>query len=321
MQDSPDFPSRVKGALLGLAVGDALGVPVEFLDRNSLRFAPVFSMRGHGTHDQPAGTWSDDTSLACCLAESLAETGLNFADQARRMVAWVQDGLWTPHGEVFDIGGTTYHALSRLAAGCEPITAGPAEEGDCGNGSLMRIAPLGLYLANAAATERADDVMTASRLTHGHPRCQLSCASYCETLAALAHGATTPDAVEPGLALLERLVRDRFPEESKPMEKLLAGRLDERPEAEIRSGGYVVDTLTASLWCLLRASSFEEGVLAAVNLGGDTDTTGAVAGALLGARFGIEAIPQSWLEELARVDDLWSLLNKFIDAVPKTAEG
>jgi ADP-ribosylglycohydrolase len=149
----------VTGAMLGKAIGDALGVPVEFRSRDALRRDPVSGMRAFGTHHQPAGIWSDDTSLALCLAESLCETGIDFFDQADRFVRWRRLGYWTPRGEVFDIGGATARAICRLEEGVEPTEAGPAGESDCGNGSLMRILPLALFLAYADASYRAETVI------------------------------------------------------------------------------------------------------------------------------------------------------------------
>lgn len=171
------LPSRdasvIEPAMLGSIVGDALGVPVEFTSRSSLREAPVTGLRGFGTHHQPAGTWSDDSSLMLCLAVSLAEAGVDYHDQAARFVSWMRNASWTPHGEVFDIGNATREARFRLDAGVDPTEAGLAGEFYSGNGSLMRILPMGLYLAFAGRDERVEIAAACSRLTHSHPRCQV----------------------------------------------------------------------------------------------------------------------------------------------------
>ena len=301
----------MEAGILGGAMGDALGVPVEFTSRRSLRANPVVGLRGYGTHRQPAGTWSDDTSLTLCLVESLAESGIDFHEQAARFVAWMREAHWTAHGEVFDIGNATRAAIESLAAGEEPTQAGLAGELHCGNGSLMRLAPLGMYLAFADAAERARISASASRLTHGHPRCQLACIFYSEVIAWLVRGSSLTEALSEEQEVLRQELAARHPQESGNFERLLSPDLADLPESHISSSGYVLHCLEASLWCALRARSFEEGVLLAVNLGDDTDTTAAVAGTLLGLRFGKEQIPRAWLAELARLRDIEALLQRF----------
>ncbi len=315
MHDDNHDAARIHAAIIGSIVGDALGVPVEFMSRESLREAPVVGMRAYGTHRQPAGTWSDDTSLMLCLAESLVEAGgIDFHDQASRFVSWMHDAHWTPHGEVFDIGNATGQAIDRLSAGIEPIDAGPSGENHCGNGSLMRILPVGLYLAYADRQERADAASLCGRLTHGHPRCQLACVMFTEVVACLVRGESIQQSLDAGRDVLEEHLVGRFPEEAKAFERLLSPSLSELPEDEVSSSGYVIHCLEASLWCTPRAESFRDGVLAAVNLGSDTDTTGAVAGALLGLRFGSDQLPSEWTASLARLPDLQVLVERFQDA-------
>ncbi len=297
--------------MLGIIVGDALGVPVEFTSRSSLRESPVTGMRGFGTHNQPAGTWSDDSSLMLCLAESLAQEGVDYNDQAARFVSWMRDANWTPHGEVFDIGNATREAIFRLHAGVEPTEAGLAGEFHCGNGSLMRILPVGLYLAFAGKDERTEIAGACSRVTHGHPRCQLACVMFTEIVASLVRGRSFEEALVEGRDVLKENRDSKFPEESAAFERLLSPALTDLDEADVSSSGYVIHCLEASLWCAQRAASFRAGVLAAVNLGDDTDTTGAVAGALLGLRFGIHQIPIDWIDSLARLSDVRGLIEQF----------
>lgn len=304
----------IPAAILGGVVGDALGVPVEFTSRASLKRYPVETMRGYGTHNQPPGTWSDDSSLAFCLAESLAEVGLNYHDQAERFVAWMNDGEWTPQGYVFDIGNATREAILRLDAGVEPTTAGLCGDRHCGNGSLMRILPLGLYLACSDQQQRVIAAAECGRLTHGHGRCQLACVMFTEIVAALVQGQAIEDAVTAGHAVLERMITERFPDEAAAFERLLNTSIIDWREPEVSSSGYVIHCLEASLWCALRATSYREGVLEAVNLGDDTDTTGTVAGALLALRFGQEQIPADWIDSLARLADIQQLIASFQQA-------
>ncbi len=289
-----------EAGIIGLAVGDALGVPVEFYPRETLQRAPVTGMRSHGTHNQPAGTWSDDTSLALCLAESLVEKGIDYADQAQRFIAWANDAKWTAHDDVFDIGNTTTEAIFRLQRGGDPLAAGPANEFSCGNGSLMRILPLAIYLANVPQSIRWERSCEAGRLTHGHPRCQIACAIYVEIAASLVRGESLETAVAIARAWASQQLSTSFPEERTHFSRILSDDLAQLTEAEINSSGYVIHCLEASLWCALRATSYAEGVLAAVNLGADTDTTAAVTGGLLGLRFGVAGIPSEWQNQLAR---------------------
>lgn len=306
--------SAIEAAVLGSAVGDALGVPVEFRSRQSLRRAPVVGMRAFGTHHQPSGTWSDDSSLMLCLAESLTEKGVDFHDQAARFVSWLREGVWTPHGEVFDIGNATREAIHRLEAGIEPTSAGATDESSCGNGSLMRILPVGLYLAYADREVRAGVAANCSRLTHGHARCQLACVMFTEIVASLVRGKPLDEAIMDGREVLMEHLPRHFPEEFAVFGRLSSAQLPDLEEDVVSSSGYVIHCLEASLWCTQRAQSFREGVLMAVNLGDDTDTTGAVAGALLGLRFGRDAIPAEWIASLARLSDMRGLVERFQSA-------
>jgi ADP-ribosyl-[dinitrogen reductase] hydrolase len=297
--------------ILGLAVGDALGVPVEFQDREFLRRDPVTGMRGYGSHHQPPGTWSDDTSLTLCLVESICEAGIDYRDQAKRFVGWMLQTAWTPHGEVFDIGNATRQAISRLDRGIAPTEAGLTDESSNGNGSLMRILPIAIYLAHADQAERIAVVMECSRLTHGHPRCQLACSMFVEIAAALVRGVELSKAVSTARETMAALIPRHAASESKIFARLLSPGLEALPESEISGSGYVIHCLESSLWCALNARSYESGVLQAVNLGHDTDTTGAVTGGLLGLRFGSEAIPENWKDQIARKDEILELCDRF----------
>ena len=169
-----------RAALLGLAVGDALGVPVEFIGREVRHRDPVVSMRGYGTHQQPPGTWSDDASLTFCLAETLAMVGYDVADTAKRFVRWQDEGYWTAHGCVFDVGIATTNALQRLRAGVSPLAAGGADEYSNGNGSLMRILPLAFATKDWPVAERFRAVREISGITHRHIRSVMACFIYAE---------------------------------------------------------------------------------------------------------------------------------------------
>ena len=273
---------RACGALLGIAVGDALGTTLEFVSRDTApRHAEII---GAGPFRLPAGVWTDDTSMALALAESLAEQGaLDPADVARRWIAWWREGVYSPTGRCFDIGTITRDALARIRTSGDPF-GGLAAENMAGNGSLMRLSPVVLP-AFAAPDLAAQMARTQSLITHGAPQAVDACAWFarllCTTIASGTRPQPTPDArLHPSVAAV------------------VAGPWD-KPREEIISSGYVVHTLEAALWAVSTTSSFEEALVEAVNLGDDADTVGAVAGQLAGALYGAAAIPQRWLARLA----------------------
>jgi ADP-ribosyl-[dinitrogen reductase] hydrolase len=297
------------GGLWGAVVGDALGVPVEFNSRAEVRSNPVTGMRGYGTHHQPPGTWSDDSSLLLCTTESLVHRQFDIEDIGQRFIAWFNDGLWAAHGDVFDVGLTTTDALMRIANGTPAQEAGGQDEHTNGNGSLMRILPVALRFAKGPIAELLDRSSRASAITHAHPRSQLACCFYALVVRQLLSGAEPKQAVQEVGASFG----SHFPgnPELRHFRHLIDEDLSTKPDERIVSSGYVIDTLTASLWCLLTTTNFKECVLKAVNLGGDTDTTGCVAGGLAGVTYGAESIPGEWIEQLPRERDIGHLFNQF----------
>ena len=302
--------SRILGGLYGSLVGDALGVPVEFQPRSERQRDPVIDLRAYGTHGQPKGTWSDDGALLLCSLESLVEMGFDPQDMGERFVRWSERGLWAAHGTVFDIGIATSAALRRIRQGTPAEKAGGAGQYDNGNGSLMRILPV-VLAGLAEPTERlAEQLQRASAITHRHPRSQMACVLFGLVVRRLTQDQSPLDALQSARASFEVLFGNH--PELSTFRDLLSADLASWPETEIRSSGYVMDTLTASLWCLLTTASFAECVLKAVNLGDDTDTTGCVAGGLAGVYYGVEAIPPAWLASLPRQEDLRSLFVGFL---------
>ncbi|QIX59971.1 ADP-ribosylglycohydrolase family protein [Hymenobacter sp. BT18] len=324
MADLTTLETQIRAALLGLAVGDALGVPVEFQSRAARRQDPVVVMRAYGTHNQPAGTWSDDASLTFCLAESLCR-GYDLGDLSRRFINWYEHGYWTPHGHVFDVGVATSEAIRRLSRGTSPLLAGGNDEYSNGNGSLMRILPLAFWMQPLTLVERFRLSLEVSSLTHAHTRSILACFIYLELARQLLSGLDKHAAykamqqevnefahTEP--ALLAELPRfHRILENPQADYEILS--LIRYREDEISGSGYVLHTLEAALWCLLRYDTYAETVLAAVNLGDDTDTTGAVTGGLAGLYYGEAAIPPEWLQVLARRADIEDLARRMAHAV------
>ncbi len=302
---------RILGGLWGALIGDALGVPVEFKDRATVQGDPVVGMRGYGSHRQPPGTWSDDGSLTLCSVESLVSCEFDIQDMGRRFVEWMYQGRWTAWGEPFDIGAATSDALIRIANGTPAAEAGSRDEYSNGNGSLMRILPVVLRFASEPIDIFSRRIERASAITHGHERSRLACVLYGLVARQLLTGC------EPWSALntARQEFKDRY-EQSAAFTRFrsyLADDFRSLPEGEIVSTGYVIHTLHASLWCLLTTQSYHECVLKAVNLGGDTDTTGCVAGGLAGVAYGVKSIPVEWIAQLARKGDLDCLFHEFVD--------
>lgn len=304
---------RILGGLWGSLVGDALGVPVEFKDRATVQADPVRDMRGFGSHKQPAGTWSDDGALTLCTVESLLQAEFDTQDMGNRFVRWMNDELWTATGVVFDVGGATADALMRIAAGTPAEHAGGSDEYSNGNGSLMRILPVALRFDSQPLDQLAKQVERASAITHGHARSKMACVLYSLVVRRLLQGASPDDTLEFARAEFAKIYEHAT--DFVHFRHLLDDEMAALPEGEIVSTGYVLHTLHASLWSLLTTSSFEECVLRAVNLGGDTDTTGCVAGGLAGVHYGSRAIPEKWNHSLPRHSEVESLFNRFADLV------
>jgi len=313
MKKSKITPSyKVKSAFFGVAVGDALGVPVEFKSRETIRKNPVTDMTGNGTYNQPAGTWSDDSSLTFCLAEALTqEFDLNTIGQ--NFVKWSSCNFWTARGNVFDVGIATRYAIRRLSDGVQPDLAGDSDEFSNGNGSLMRILPLVFYLFEKPIEERFNLTKQVSSITHRHIRSVIACFYYLEFARQILE---EKDKFEIYRSLQSEITNYLTSINSKEIalfDRLLKNDIDKLPEEEIKSSGYVLHTLEASIWCLLTTNSYKEAVLRAVNLGEDTDTTGAVTGGLAGLLYGIDTIPKEWLQKIARYDDIANLAEQFSD--------
>jgi ADP-ribosylglycohydrolase/O-acetyl-ADP-ribose deacetylase (regulator of RNase III) len=307
-----DFEYKIKSGLFGVAVGDALGVPVEFYSRSHLKENPVCEMIGYGTHYQPLGTWSDDSSLTFCLAESLCR-GYDLFDIARNFVKWYSTELWTPHGKVFDIGIATRNAIHNIGKGHKPELCGGFEEKDNGNGSLMRILPLAFYLQKEMDIEVIyKKVKEVSSITHAHFRSVFACFIYVVYCLEILNGSDKIEAYKNMQKIISDFLSDKQfnPAEIQLFDRILKNNIADYPEDQIESSGYVLHSLEASFWCFLNWNSYEGTVLKAVNLGGDTDTTGAITGGLAGIYYGIENIPQKWISAVARKNDIDDLCER-----------
>lgn len=313
---TPTKPNKATDALLGLATGDALGVPYEFKSRSDMAANPATGMIGYGTHVQPPGTWSDDSSLTFCLADSL-QNGYDLRDMADQFVRWLRAAHWTARGQVFDIGNTTHVAIRNLEEllkeiGDEPLKELTAIENEYenGNGSLMRILPLLFYIKDMPIAEQYVHIHEVSALTHRHSRAAMSCLIYLKLAENLLEGKEKLQAYSDMRnevnAFWDSL--SWWPaEERRRFDKIMAQDLLDVDVDQLSGSGYVLPTLEAALYFFLRENNYSDTVLGLINLGFDTDTTATVGGGLAGLYYGAAGIPEKWLEQLARRQDIETL--------------
>ncbi|MFK7934523.1 MAG: ADP-ribosylglycohydrolase family protein [Saprospiraceae bacterium] len=311
-------------ALLGVAVADAVGVPYEFSPRERMESNPAKrEMIGFGRYNVPAGTWSDDSSLTFCLAESLVEKGYDLVDLAKRFIAWKNQAHWTATGVVFDIGITTSRAISELQRTVNQTNALQqlqmlkylGDEYDNGNGSLMRILPLLFYIKGKPIAEQFEIIKDVAALTHRHIRGAMCCLIYLRLAEHLLGGEEKVAAYQKVRKEIQRFWNemDFSANEAKLFIRIIERDVRDIPKAEIKSGGYVMESIEAALWCFLHQDNYVDTVLTAINLGHDTDTTAAIVGGLAGLYYGVEGIPQDWLETLKRREDIEELGKRLND--------
>ena len=307
---------KIKSVMIGHAVGDALGVPVEFAPREELAESPVTDMEGYGTYPVPAGSFSDDTSMSLATLDSLACGQVRWEEIMDNFVRWLRDGAYTPTGTAFDIGRTCLHAIKTYLASdrTDATLCGGTDERSNGNGSLMRIHPFVLFATLTIPKGKEEDywlwmgcIKSASSLTHAHDRAIMGCYIYGYCLTFLLHKATRESLVE-GIKFAGKDL-DYLPE-FEHYRRIFDPDFEKLPMEKIKSSGYVVDTLEAALWCLLTTDNYRDCVLKAVNLGEDTDTVAAVAGGLAGALYGYDAIPEEWRNTLLKRDYIEELCKR-----------
>lgn len=295
--------------IMGLVVGDALGVPVEFTGREELKENPVEDMREYGTYPVPKGSWSDDSSMALATIEAISE-GINLQKIMDNFVAWEQKGEFTPTGKLFDEGVTCHMAIHNYIKSIDAGTCGLDEENSNGNGSLMRILPICIYIKNLQDEKSMDDDMAVdvihkvSALTHAHLRSKMACGIYYFCVRHLVDKRATllqdlQEGIDEAFEYYGKM-KDSS-EELKHFNRIRnVNELKNIPEEQINSGRYVIDSIEASLWCLLNTDTYRECVLKAVNLGSDTDTTSAIVGGLAGLYYGYVEIPEEWKKDIIR---------------------
>ena len=334
-QESIDI-EQIKGSLYGFFVGDALGVPVEFIGRETLKNKPITDMEEYGTHNQPKGTWSDDSSMVLATIDSMYNNKevflqneiFNYNDLMDRYSMWKNQAEYTPNHKVFDIGITTSDAISRYEDNKDNVFVGNNSFNANGNGSLMRIIPIALYTKYCIFNgytmkllgDNYDVIKKFSSLTHAHTLSIMSCYIYNIFVS------NYIDSHDLNKAYIntQRHFQDIFDGKiqkdygdlelcKKYFDRLIYNDITKLSENDIKSSGFVIDTLEASLWCVMTSKSFEESVLKAVNLGDDTDTIGALTGALAGLVYGVNGIPKNWIDCLQRKDYLDDMVNKYIE--------
>ena len=288
--------------IMGVIIGDALGMPVQFMARNEVKKSPVLGMEGYGTYNMPPGTWSDDSSMTLAALDSIRELGkIDSDDIMKRFVDWYENGAYTPHGIAFDIGATCEEAICRYGNPYSYDECGCTGEYSNGNGSLMRIMPVCLYVYEVVKREEITEdkglelIHEVSALTHAHLRSKMACGFYYFMVKAiLDEGGSLIGKLQKGIDNAVSFYHRMF---SNLVQLAYYGRLyhlddfAKVPEDEIKSSGYVVDSLEAAVWSIITTDTFEDGLLKAVNLGGDTDTIGAIAGGLAALHYGYNNVP------------------------------
>lgn len=294
---------RRRGALIGMAVGDALGAAVEFQRPGT--FEPVTDYRTGGPHRLNPGEWTDDTSMALALADSIAKVGWDLDDQARRYIDWWRNGKYSVNGRCFDIGNTCRNSLADYHLMGNVRKAASTDGFSSGNGSIMRLAPVPIRFVSLfpdRIEELAHFAEESSLVTHASSQCLSACRYFAVILAGLMAGQSREEVLSPDWEPLQELrrIKPLAPE----IEDVALGSFRRLNPPDIKGSGYVVKSLEAALWAFHEAADFREAVLKAVNLGDDADTTGAVCGQLAGACFGEKKIPAAWREQLGRLDML-----------------
>ncbi len=307
--------SKFIDSIIGHAIGDAMGVPTQFCMRNRLLEHPVTEMISSNKTGQPAGSWSDDTSMEICTIDSFIQNeNWNYSDIMSRWLEWVNDAEYTPNNETFDVGKTCLKAIRNFSLGIAPLKCGLDSETSNGNGSLMRILPVALYSYYKKLNETETIKLTneISSLTHAHEISKLGCYIYVRYVMYLLAGNTKEDAYD----LIQNIDYSSYSEYAiSKYDRILKNNIKNYNIDSISSSGYVVDTLECALWILLNANSYKETIIATTNIGNDTDTVGAIAGSMAGIIYGISSIPEKWINKLMRKDYLIDLSLNFEKAI------
>ncbi|AEW02107.1 hypothetical protein A4D02_08820 [Niastella koreensis] len=315
-------PYPVHGALFGLAIGDALGVPVEMIKRDVLKQNPVMDFTNYNGpddykgHNQPLGTFSDDSSLTFCLAESLCH-GYNLDDIAARFVSYFFEGYWTAGGTVFGVGKSTEDSISRLRDGVSPKESGNYDVNCTGNGSLMRMLPLLFYIRDYPLQTRYELVKEVACITHGSYQTILSCFYFLEFALELLNGSDKQTAYANVAKNVSAFIAhlDIGQNDKEVLKPLIGEDITSRSEDSINTIHHARHTIQAAMYCFMKTNNYKEAVLTAVNLGDDADTTAAVTGGLAGLYYGFDSIPEKWIEQVQRSNEIRDLCDRLSKAI------
>ncbi|MGK7883871.1 MAG: ADP-ribosylglycohydrolase family protein [Crocosphaera sp.] len=311
----------VNAGVLGVIVGDALGLPVQFEPRSYRDRQPVTEMFGYGVFNVPPGSWSDDSSLTLCLVDALTKVSPTQPKPLLKQISqnfcqWLKDGYLTPFGYAYDVGGTTEQAIGNLSRGSSPLESGETGERSNGNGSLMRILPLAFCYQKLSLEELIILTHQVGSITHGHQRSNIACGIYIIMAVELLQGQTAQQAYQNAIPIINKHYQDEiYSSELKYFQRILQGNIETVSRDEISSSGYVVHSLEAALWCLLTTNNYRDAVLKAVNLGDDTDTVAAITGGLAGIFYGVQEIPKHWLEQIPKIDEIINLIEDFSNSL------
>ena len=311
-----ELQERIKGGLWGVIVGDALGFPLQFKDRQRVKE----EIPSPEKVQMVSGLWSDDSSLTLATADALANYGPSLEKIAENFVRWFYEGAYTPTGYAFDEGRTTTIAIENLRAGLDPLSSGLKGDWDNGNGSLMRILPATYwaYFKITDLREKLNFIHQVSAITHAHPRSMLGCGIYSFFIWNILDGLPKKEAYEKTLKEVQDFYSsdERFKKELKHYRRILSGEILQLEEEDIKTSGYVVHTLEAALWGFMKFNSFEGILKRLVYLGDDADTVGAVAGSIAGTYYGLKSIPHNWLEKIERREFVEEIINRFLTIAP-----
>lgn len=311
-----------KSGVIGLAIGDAMGVPLEFCVREKLMQHPTTQMLGYGSHDVPKGSWSDDSSMTLATIDAIIKDGcINYNTIATNFLEWMKNAKYTPTDTVFDIGRTCLRAIAKFESNQEIAEkCGGTSEMDNGNGSMMRILPLTYYCFSKNMNEKEiyEIVKNVSSITHGHEISIMGCFIYVMYGIELLSNKNLTQAYEE----IKKIKYNTYFSEKTidRYERILKKNIKKYSLDEIKSTGFIVDTLEATLWILLNTNSYNQSIIGAINLGNDTDTVGACVGGLAGIYYGLENINKTWQSELLKYDYIVELCDKFNEVLNNESE-
>lgn len=313
---SNDIEGKLYGGIFGFVIGDLLGVPVEFSSRQERDADPIKELRAYGTYHQPFGSWSDDTSFTLCLIDAMLKDDI-VGELKNNMIDCYKKGIFTPRGQLFDIGISTANAINNMIRGINPVECGGVEENANGNGSLMRVLPLAFVRDNYSSQEYVRLIEDISSVTHGHIRSKLACVIYVLFASNLYRGMEKEEALDSAIRIVADEQSERYKSELEYYRFICDKKIISLDRVQIKSTGYVVDTLEAAIWSFFNSKSYKEVVLNAVNLGGDTDTIAAIAGGLAGIYYGFNDVPNLWIQNVIGKEKIVDLCNKLFERYNK----